>query len=129
MDQNEEAARQPPRSSPTAQQQSLRKPPPSPASRQHARDAENRSLDFVQRMVISALIIVVFGLFAGTLAAYLALNPDESDRGSTIGLWVMTGVFGLATAAAVLIVNRRRPYSPWVLLGLLPMAISAFWVL
>ena len=41
----------------------------------------------------------------------------------------MTGVFGLATAAAVLIVNRRRPYSPWVLLGLLPMAISAFWVL
>ena len=66
MDQNEEAARQPPRSSPTAQQQSLRKPPPSPASRQHARDAENRSLDFVQRMVISALIIVVFGLFAGS---------------------------------------------------------------
>ena len=41
----------------------------------------------------------------------------------------MTGVFGLVTAAAVLIVNRRRPYSPWVILGLLPMAISAFWVL
>ena len=76
MDQNDEA-RQPPRSGPAAQQQSLQKPLRSPGSRQHARDAENRSLDFVQRMIISALIIVVFGLFAGTLAAYLALNPTS----------------------------------------------------
>jgi hypothetical protein len=38
-------------------------------------------------------------------------------------------VMGLATAATILLVNRQRPYSPWVLLGLLPMAISAPWVL
>jgi len=41
----------------------------------------------------------------------------------------MTGVMGLATAAAILLINRRRPYSPLVLLGLLPMAISAPWIL
>jgi hypothetical protein len=35
----------------------------------------------------------------------------------------------LATTAAILLVNRRRPFSPWVLLGLLPMAISAPWIL
>jgi hypothetical protein len=98
-------------------------------SRQEAEDAEGRSLDFVQRMVVSALIIVVFGLFAGMLAAYLSFFPGETNRSSTIGLWVMTGAFGLVTAAAVLLVNRRRPYSPWVILGLLPMAVSAFWVL
>ena len=103
--------------------------PPSARSRQEADDAEGRSLDLVQRMVISALIIVVFGLFAGMLAAYLAFFPEETSRTSTIGLWVMTGVFGLVTAAAVLFVNRRRPYSPWVVLGLLPMAVAAFWVL
>ena len=40
----------------------------------------------------------------------------------------MTGVLGLMTAAVILVVNRRRPYSPWVLLGLLPMAISWFWI-
>jgi hypothetical protein len=40
----------------------------------------------------------------------------------------MSGVFGLATAAAVLVVNRRRPYSPWVVLGLVPMAVAGFWV-
>ncbi len=103
--------------------------PASARSRQEADDAEGRSLDLVQRMVISALIIVVFGLFTGMLAAYLAFFPEETSRSSTIGLWVMTGVFGLVTAAAVLFVNRRRPYSPWVILGLLPMVISAFWVL
>jgi hypothetical protein len=92
-------------------------------------DAEERSLDLVQRMIISALIVVVFGLFAGTLAVYVAAYPEESGRDSTIGLWVMSGVLGLVTAAAVLVINRRRPYAPWVLLGLLPMAISAFWVL
>jgi hypothetical protein len=37
----------------------------------------------------------------------------------------MTGVLGLATAAAILLINRRKPYSPRVLLGLLPMVISA----
>jgi hypothetical protein len=91
---------------------------------------EQRSLDFVQRMIISALIIVVFGLFAALLAFYLAIYPSGSGtQGDRIGLWIMSGVVGLACAAAVLITNRRRPYSPWVLLGLLPMAASAYWVL
>lgn len=43
-----------------------------------------------------------------------------------IGLWVMVGVVGLLTAAAVLVINRRRPYSPWVALGLRPMAAVWF---
>jgi type IV secretory pathway protease TraF len=100
-----------------------RQRPSPPADR-----TEERSLDLVQRMIISALIVVVFGLFAAVLAAYIAFYPEESSRSSTIGLWAMSGIFGLATAAAVLVVNRRRPYSPWVVLGLLPMAVAAFWV-
>jgi hypothetical protein len=36
----------------------------------------------------------------------------------------MNGVLGLAAAAAILLINRSNPYSPWVLLGL-PMVISA----
>jgi hypothetical protein len=92
--------------------------------------AEQRSLDFVQRMVISVLIIVVFGLFAAVLAGYLAIYPvGLASQGDRIGLWIMSGVVGLVCAAAVLITNRRRPYSPWVILGLLPMAASAYWVI
>jgi protein-tyrosine phosphatase len=68
-------------------------------------------------------------LFAAVLAAYLvAYGNQDLARGDVIGLWVMSGVVGLLTAAAILVVNRRRPYSPLVLLGLLPMAISGFWI-
>jgi hypothetical protein len=93
------------------------------------RRAEQRSLDLVQRMIISALMGVVFGSLAVVLGAYLALSGDQDlPRSSVIGLWVMTGVIGLLTAAAVLLINRRRPYSPLVALGLLPMLVTAYWI-
>jgi hypothetical protein len=101
-----------------------------PRNHSASREHEARSLDLVQRVVISALVAVVFGTFAAVLAAYLAIVGDRDlPPTSVTGLWIMTGVMGLATAAAILLINRRRPYSPWVLLGLLPMAISAPWVL
>ena len=79
---------------------------------------------------MSALVGVVFGSLAAVLALYLALRGDaDLPHNSVVGLWVMTGLFGLATAAGVLLLNRRRPYSPWVLLGLLPMALSGYWIL
>ena len=101
-----------------------------PSNDSARRKHEARSLDVVHRIVISVLVAVVFGTFAAVLAAYLAIAGDRDlPRSSVIGLWIMTGVMGLATAAAILLINRRRPYSPWVLLGLLPMAISAPWIL
>jgi hypothetical protein len=100
------------------------------ARNREARKREARSLDLVQRMIISALVAIVFGTFSAVLAAYLVIRGDQDlPSFSVTGLWVMTGVLGLATAAAILLINRRRPYSPWVLLGLLPMAISAPWIL
>jgi ABC-type Fe3+ transport system permease subunit len=101
-----------------------------PGDHSTRREHEERSLDLVQRTIISALVAVVFGTFAAVLAAYLAIRGDQDlPHFSVIGLWIMSGVLGLVTAAAILLINRRRPYSPWVLLGLLPMAISAPWIL
>lgn len=95
-----------------------------PRSRLTSKEHEKRSLDLVQRVIISALVGVVFGSFAASLAAYLAVYGDQDlPPASVTGLWIMTGVMGLLTAVAILMVNRRRPYSPWVLLGLLPMAV------
>jgi hypothetical protein len=100
------------------------------ARNREARKREARSLDLVQRMIISALVAIVFGTFSAVLAAYLVIRGDQDlPSFSVTGLWVMTGVLGLATAATILLINRRRPYSPWVLLGLLPMVISAPWIL
>jgi hypothetical protein len=94
------------------------------------KEREERSLDLVQRMIISVLVGVVFGTFAAVLAAYLAIRGDQDlPPFSVTGLWVMSGVLGLVTAAAILLINRKRPYSPWVLLGLLPMVITAPWIL
>jgi hypothetical protein len=94
------------------------------------RENEARSLDVTQRAIVSALVGIVFGTFSAVLAAYLAIRGDQDlPSFSVTGLWIMTGVMGLATAATILVVNRRRPFSAWVLLGLLPMAISAPWIL
>jgi multisubunit Na+/H+ antiporter MnhB subunit len=91
--------------------------------------AEERSLDLVQRVVFSAIVVVVIGSIATVLALYLAFNTDELTRSDEVILWLMTGVIGIISVLAVLLINRRPPISPWLVLGLLPMAVSAYWVL
>lgn len=90
---------------------------------------EGRSLDLVQRVVLSVLIAFVLGVCAAALALYLVLRGDQDLPGaSVIGLWVMSGVIGLVTAGAILMINRRKPYHPLILLGLLPMIASWYGV-
>ena len=89
---------------------------------------EARSLDLVQRVVFSAIVMVVTGSIAMVLALYLAVSPEKFSTAETAILWGMTGVIGLITVILVLLINRRRPLSPWLVLGLLPMAASAYWI-
>ena len=89
---------------------------------------EARSLDLVQRVVFSAIVMVVTGSIALMLALYLAVSPEKFSTAETAILWGMTGVIGLITVILVLLINRRRPLSPWLVLGLLPMAASAYWI-
>lgn len=93
------------------------------------REKDEQSLDFVQRMVISGLIAISLGSVPVVLAAYLAIR-GESDLppDSVRGMWVMTGITGVIVTAVVLLINRQRPYSPWILVGLLPMAVSGYWI-
>jgi hypothetical protein len=73
-------------------------------------EEEARSLDLVQRMVVSALAVVVGGAISAGIAASIASNPADLDRASVIGLWVFVGIAGLLTAATVLVINRRHPW-------------------
>src|SRR4029450_9189560 len=69
--------------------------------RSSARNEHDRSLDLVQRVIISALVAVVFGTFAAVLAAYLAIRGDQDlPHFSVVGLWIMSRVLGLGTAAS-----------------------------
>lgn len=90
---------------------------------------EGRSLDLVQRMVVSLLVSGVIALPASALALYVVTRGRyELPYDSTIGLWIMSGVIGLAGAVSVLLLNRKRPYHPLVVLGLTPMVVAAFWL-
>ncbi|MFT3969770.1 MAG: hypothetical protein QM695_05675 [Micropruina sp.] len=96
---------------------------------QTSTDSERRSLDLVQRTVVSLLLGGVIAMVASVLALFVVTRaPVELPYDSVIGLWIMTGVIGLAGAVPVLIINRRRPYHPLVILGLIPMAVAGYWL-
>jgi hypothetical protein len=40
----------------------------------------------------------------------------------------MSGVVGLATTAGVLLIHQRSLLSPWMILGVVPTAVAAFFV-
>ncbi len=88
-------------------------------------DADERSLDLVQRLVISALLLVVMGAPTVALAAYGAF-ADSVAPNVALGLCVLSGVIGLLCAAVIHVINRRPPYAPTVILGLLPAAAAAY---
>jgi hypothetical protein len=91
------------------------------------REDDEKSLDQVQRWIISALLIVVGGAPTAALAAYSShIAPHEF--GSAVGLWVMSCILGLAVAGGVLVVHRRFPVSPWVAFGLVPGLIAAYYI-
>lgn len=90
-------------------------------------DAEEKSLDLVQRVVVSAIMCVVFGAPTVALAAY-APHRAQTSPGDAAGLWAMGLVLGLVAAVSVLLFNRRKPWHPAVLLGLVPSAISVYWM-
>ena len=93
------------------------------------REQDEQSLDFVQRMVISGLVAVSLGTVPVVLAAYLAIRGEVDLPPSSVrGMWVMSGVTGLVVAAVILLINRKRPHSPWILVGLVPMAASWHWI-
>lgn len=95
------------------------------AAAQHAREEEAESLDLVQRLVISTLLLVVLGAPTAALAIYGPILA-QTDRAAGTGLWIMCGVIGLTAVAAIRVVNRRFPLSAYLLLGLAPAAASAF---
>lgn len=92
-------------------------------------EAEAISLDRVQRILASVLIVFVMGIISAVLAAYLVFSgKHHMARSDVIGLWGLTGLIGVLSTGMILMLNRRKPYNPMILLGLLPMAASWYWL-
>jgi hypothetical protein len=85
------------------------------------------NIETVQRWVASAILFHVGSVPAITLAVYsIGIAADDFGRG--VGLWIMSGVIGLLTAAGILAIFRRSILSLWLVLGILPTAVTGFFI-
>ena len=85
------------------------------------------NIETVQRWVASAILFHVGSVPAITLAVYsIGIAADDFGRG--VGLWIMSGVIGLLTAAGILAIFRRSLLSLWLVLGILPTAVTGFFI-
>jgi hypothetical protein len=87
-----------------------------------------QSLTNVQRWVMSVLAVTtILHLAAGLVVAAVFMEPDRVD--ARVGLNVIAAVIGVLAVATGLLIHRRSPLSPWLLLGLLPGVVGAWLVL
>jgi hypothetical protein len=86
------------------------------------------NIETVQRWVASAILFHVGSVPAVTLAVY-SIGVADTDYGKGVGLWFMSGVIGLLTVAGILLIFRRSLLSLWLVAGILPTAVTGFYVL
>ena len=102
---------------------------PNDLQRSHqSRQSSMQSLTNVQRWVMSVLAVTtILHLAAGLVVAAVFMDPDRVD--ARIGLHVIAAVIGVLSVATGLLIHRRSPLSPWLLLGLLPGIVGVWLVL
>ena len=85
------------------------------------------NIEIVQCWVAAVILIHVGGSPTLALAAY-SPHLEAAKHSSGVGLWIMSGVVGVLTTIGVLLIHRRSPLSPWLIVSALPMAIAGFFV-
>jgi len=100
--------------------------PTAPRVRPSVEDLQR--LERVQRWVMSVLVVTTIAhLSAGLVIFAVALDRDQET--ARIGLSVIAGAALVAGLSAGFAIHRRSPFSPWVLLGLLPTVVGLLFVL
>ena len=93
----------------------------------HPRPAQrySTSLGSVQKWVMSTLVTTtILHLAVGMVVA--ALFADRLD--AQVGLLVISAMFGVIAFVAALLIHRHRLLSFWLLPGLLPALVGAYFV-
>jgi hypothetical protein len=99
---------------------------PEDLRRSHERSqGTSESLTRVQRWIISVLAVTTILHLAGGVAL-VAIFVDDERLDARIGLNVIAAVIGVLAVAAGLLIHGRKLPSWWLLLGLLPGIIGAW---
>ena len=83
------------------------------------------SLSRVQMWVMSVLMVTTLGHLAGGVVL-VAVFTDDARLDARIGLNVIAAVIGCLAVAAGLMIHKKSPLTWWLLLGLLPGVIGAW---
>lgn len=81
----------------------------------------------VQKWVMSVLAVSTVLHMAGALILFAA-TFDESKQSSQIGVLIISGAFGILAVMTGRIIHKASPLTPWLVLGLIPMAIGFWWI-
>lgn len=86
------------------------------------------SITTVQRWVMSSLAFLTIEHLAAGIALAAVLS-DPARPGARIGLLIVAAGFGIVAVVAGLLIHQRNPLSPWLLAGLLPSLVGAYFCL
>ncbi len=86
---------------------------------------EPMSLSRVQRWVLSTLAATTILHMSAGLVVAAAFSTRLDAK---IGLLVIAGAFGVLAVLAALVIHKQRLLSPWLVLGVLPSVIGAWFV-
>ncbi|KAA1379705.1 hypothetical protein [Aeromicrobium fastidiosum] len=83
------------------------------------------SIEQVQRWVVSFLILAVASFPLGALTAVSRTIDREGRHSDAVLLVCVMAALGTLALAAIRLVHRRPPASPWLVLGLVPALLAA----
>lgn len=111
--------------------------PTPPARRRHLMDpanprppassAEKMSTGAVQRWVMSVLAVTTVAHFSAGLVV-AAIFLDTTRPGAQVGLDVIAAVVGVLGVAAGFAIHQKSPFTPWLVLGLIPAIVGLFFL-
>jgi hypothetical protein len=86
---------------------------------------EPMSLSGVQRWVLSTLAATTIMHLSVGLVVAAAFSDGLDEK---VGLLIIAGAFGVIAMVAALLIHQKRPVSPWLLVGLVPSLVGAWWI-
>lgn len=85
------------------------------------------SLGQVQHWILSTLVVsLIWHLAGAVVVSAVFLSEDRaSAQAVLLGIAAVIGVLGVAGGLGI---HRRSPVSGWLVLGLIPAAVGAWWI-